>query len=103
MNPYSTDNNLNKEEKYRSQARIIADILEILLKEEKATSTKLLSKSNLSSIRLKKYITHLESNKLIKSITIDNKQYYVITDKGKNYIYEFKKFQSFSEIFGITI
>jgi len=100
---YSQDGNHNKEEKYRSQARIIADILEILLKEEKATPTRLLSKSNLSSNRLKKYLSHLENHKLIKSITIDNKQFYVITNKGKNYIYEFKKFQAFSEIFGITI
>ena len=52
--------------KYRSKGRIFADILRAVQDDEKAITTHILYKSNLSHDRLIKYLQNLEEGGLLK-------------------------------------
>ena len=64
-------------------------------------STKLLRKSNLPHSRFKVFMRKLTSNDLINKIECDGKNIFIITEKGRLYLEEFKKFQHILDSFGL--
>jgi predicted transcriptional regulator len=84
---------------YRNSIQIMGDILDNSLCE--IQSTKLLTKSNLSHNRFKGFINKLMSNDLINKIEFDGKNTFIITEKGRLYLEEFKRFQKIIDSFGL--
>ena len=85
----------------RSKIEIINDILTAIQeKGGRIKPTHLLYKSNLSHEKMKQYIEDLINKKMVEEELVDGK-YYIITNKGRKYIDEFKKIKEFSESFGL--
>ncbi len=89
--------------KYRSKGRIFADILRAVQEEEKAITTHILYKSNLSHDRLTKYLQNLEDGGLLKRSEEKDKTFYEITDKGRHFLSEFQRMEAFVGGFGLDI
>jgi predicted transcriptional regulator len=89
--------------KYRSKGRIFADILKAVQEEDKAITTHILYKSNLSHDRLTKYLQNLEEGGLLKRTEEKDKIFYEITDKGKHFLAEFQRMEVFVNGFGLDI
>lgn len=89
--------------KYRSKGRIFADILKAVQDEERAITTHILYKSNLSHDRLTKYLQNLEEGGLLIRSEERDKTFYVITDKGKHFLSEFQRMEAFVSGFGLDI
>ena len=89
--------------RYRSKGRIFADILRAVQEDEKAITTHILYKSNLSHDRLTKYLQNLEEGGLLKRSEEKDKTYYEITDKGKRFLSEFQRMEAFVSGFGLDI
>jgi predicted transcriptional regulator len=89
--------------KYRSKGRIFADILKAVQDEERAITTHILYKSNLSHDRLTKYLQNLEEGGLLKRSEERDKTFYEITDKGKHFLSEFQRMEAFVSGFGLDI
>jgi predicted transcriptional regulator len=89
--------------KYRSKGRIFADILKAVQDEERAITTHILYKSNLSHDRLTKYLQNLEEGGLLIRTEERDKTFYVITDKGKHFLSEFQRMEAFVSGFGLDI
>ena len=89
--------------KYRSKGRIFADILRAVQDDEKAITTHILYKSNLSHDRLTRYLQNLEEGGLLKRSEEKEKTYYEITDKGKHFLSEFQRMEAFVRGFGLDI
>jgi len=86
---------------YRSQQQIYADVLEA--SQANIITTKLLSKVNLPHNRFKGYIRKLAGAGLMVEIVSDGKHVFVITDKGRFFLQEYKRFYSVAEAFGLEI
>lgn len=88
----------------RSQISIFRDILYLIYsKQGKAKPTHILYGANLSHTRLKKYLNSLIEKEFIQKIEVEGRQYYMITEKGREFLREFKKIKDISEAFGIPI
>ena len=91
--------------RYRNQTQILSDVL-VATKEcgqEGIKTTVLLSRSNLSHGRLQTFLSTLTSSGLINRIQYDGKNTFVITDKGRLYLEEYKKFHAIAESFGLEL
>lgn len=89
---------------YRSKACIYFDILNQIVKEEgRAGPTRILYGANLSHDRLMKHLTQLISLGLVVEEKEDERILYSITEKGMNFIREFRRIQEFAKAFGISI
>lgn len=62
--------------------------------------TKLLQKSNLSHSRLSQFLQNLLGAELVTKIECEKKNTYVITDRGRMFLEEYKKFFDFAKNFG---
>jgi len=83
----------------RSKIEIINDILTAIQdKDGRIKPTHLLYKSNLSHKKMMDYIRDLIKKNMMEEELIDGK-YYLITEKGRKYIAEFKKIKEFSDSF----
>jgi predicted transcriptional regulator len=89
--------------RYRSKGRIFADILKAVQDEEKAITTHILYRSNLSHDRLTKYLQNLEEGGLLKRSEERDKTFYEITDKGKHFLSEFQRMEAFVNGFGLDL
>jgi predicted transcriptional regulator len=88
----------------RTRADILFDILRIIQQNQgKTKTTRILYGANLSYARLKKHLDYLIQNQFIEKKEIDRSVYFVLTEKGLNFIQEFRKVKRFSEAFGISI
>jgi len=88
----------------RSKISILGDILRtIQRKEGKAKPTHILYGANLSHDRLKEYLQKLMLDGFIEKVDENGHVYYKITEKGLNFLSEFRKIQKFSDAFGIEI
>ena len=88
----------------RTKADIFFDILRIVQQEQgKTKTTRILYGANLSHARLKKYLDYLIQNGFLEKNKINGSVYFLITEKGLNFIQEFRRFKRFSEAFGIAI
>ena len=63
--------------------------------------THLLYKANLSHDALKRYVEELIESGLMAETKQKGKKAYKITDKGHEFVAEYKRFQEMSEAFGI--
>ena len=88
----------------RSKLHIFVDILKLInRKNGRAKPTHILYGANLSHIRLKKYLAQLLENGFIQQVSEGGHTYYIITQKGYEFMHEFKKVEQFSEAFGISV
>jgi predicted transcriptional regulator len=88
----------------RTKADIFFDILRIVQQDQgKTKTTRILYGANLSYARLKKYLDYLIQNNFLQKMEKNGAVYFVITEKGLNFIQEFRKVKRFSEAFWISI
>ena len=66
-------------------------------------TTSLLTKANLSHSRLSKFVKNLTGAGLINKIEYDGKNTFVITQKGRQYLESYTKFQSIADSFGLEL
>ncbi len=89
--------------RYRSKGRIFADILRAVKESEAAKPTHILYKANLSHDRLTKYLTMLEESGLLAKKVDGDKVEYSITEKGEQFLLEFRRMEQFADAFGLEI
>mgnify|MGYP006093858031 CR=1 FL=1 len=89
----------------RNTYQITEDILDTisLYGEDGVTITPLLRKSNLPFTRGNGFIHKLTQTNLVNEILVKNKKTYIITEKGKLYLDEYKKFNDLAESFGLEL
>lgn len=86
----------------RDRLEIINDILvSIQGKGGKIKPTHLLYKSNLSYVKMKEYLDELMKNNMVFMEEEGKNKFYLITDKGHQFVSEFGKIKKFSESFGL--
>jgi len=89
--------------KYRSQFRIYIDIMRVIQREEnQAKPTRILYGANLSHDRLVKYLDELKALEVIHESGYDDKVY-SLTQKGIEFLNNFRKVESFAAAFGFKI
>ena len=89
--------------KYRSQLRIYVDIMYVIQRESnQAKPTRILYGANLSHDRLIKYLEELESLGVIQEAGVDDKVY-SLTQKGIEFLNNFRRVESFASAFGFRI
>ena len=90
---------------YRTSMQIVADLLTVTEQsgQQGIKTTSLLTKANLSHSRLSKFLENLTGSGLINIIEFDNKNTFVITEKGRQYLESYAKFASIAESFGLEL
>jgi len=89
--------------KYRSQFRIYVDIMHVIQRENnEAKPTRILYGANLSHDRLIKYLEELKALDVIQETGTDDKVY-SLTQKGVEFMNNFRKVESFASAFGFKI
>ena len=89
--------------KYRSQFRIYIDMMQVIQRENnQAKPTRILYGANLSHDRLVKYLEELKNLGVIQESGSDDKVY-SLTQKGIEFLNNFRKVESFSSAFGFRI
>jgi predicted transcriptional regulator len=91
---------------YRNKQQINQTILDTVLMSgsEGITITPLLRQSNLPFKRATGFIDKLTQNNLINEIVIsDVKKVFIITERGKILLEEYKKFNMIAESFGLEL
>ena len=66
-------------------------------------TTSLLTKANLSHSRLEKFVKNLTGAGLVNKIEYDGKNTFVITEKGRLFLAEYRKFTRLAESFGLEM
>ena len=91
--------------KYRGSMQIMHDVLEETSQAERTGVgvTKLLSRSNLPFTRGLSFIDKLTSSGLINRIEVENRVTFIITDKGRILLEEYKKFSDLANTFGLEL
>ena len=89
--------------RYRSKGRIFADILRAVKESGRAKPTHILYKANLSHDRMTKYLGMLEDSQLLTKNVDGDKVEYSITEKGEQFLVEFKRMEQFADAFGLEI
>jgi len=89
--------------KYRSQLRIYVDIMSVIQRESnEAKPTRILYGANLSHDRLVKYLDELKTLGVIQETgTVD--KVYSLTQKGIEFMNNFRRVESFASAFGFRI
>ena len=90
---------------YRTSMQIVADLLTATEQsgQQGIKTTSLLTKANLSHSRLSKFLENLTGSGLINKIEFDNKNTFVITEKGRQYLESYAKFACIAESFGLEL
>jgi predicted transcriptional regulator len=85
--------------------QIVADLLTATEQsgQQGIKTTSLLTKANLSHSRLSKLLENLTGSGLINKIEFDNKNTFVITEKGRQYLESYAKFAGIAESFGLEL
>ena len=65
--------------------------------------TRIIQKANLSHSRLQKLIHNLTGSELMNKIECNGKFTFVITEKGRLFLEEYRKFSDFAVNFGLEI
>lgn len=89
--------------KYRSQTRILADILRVIYREGDAKPTRILQSANLSHDRLTKFLDQLKGMGLIEVSINESERVYRLTQKGSDFLREFRKIDEFAASFGLKL
>ena len=87
----------------RSQLEIVHDMLKAVQdKGGKIKPTHLLYKSNLSHKQMKEYLKDLHNRGFLLTEEIeDERNLFVITDKGLKFLEEYRKVREFTDAFGL--
>ena len=90
---------------YRNAYEITEDILDnlSLSGQEGIQITHLLRQSNLPYKRLQGFISKLTQSNMITKVEVKGRNIFIITDKGKVYLEEYKKFSQLTESFGLEL
>ena len=90
---------------YRNSTQIVADLLSFTQEsgQQGIRVTPLIVKSNLSYSRMSSFLKNLTGSELINKIEYDGKNVFVITEKGRTYLEEYKKFTSIANSFGLEL
>ena len=89
---------------YRKTTQIYVDLLDLTQTDRNGIPITLLCrKANLPHGRLKEFIKHLTSSGLVNKIEYDGKNTFVITDKGRMFLDEYKKFNDIAKSFGLEL
>jgi predicted transcriptional regulator len=90
---------------YRNAYEITEDILDnlSLSGQEGIQITHLLRQSNLPYKRLQTFVGKLTQSNMITKVEMKGKNVFIITDKGKVYLDEYKKFSQLAENFGLEL
>lgn len=93
-----------KTPKYRSQMRIYVDIMRVIQREyNQAKPTRILYGANLSHDRLLKYLEELKTLGVIEEIVDGDDRFYKLTQKGTEFLNEFRGIERFAGAFGFVI
>lgn len=88
--------------KKRDRLEVIKDILKSIQKTRRIKPTRLLYASNLSPQMFKDYVNELLSKGFISvDIDQDEKKFFILTEKGCNFLQEYRAIESFVENFGL--
>jgi len=89
----------------RNTYQITEDILDniLLSGEHGITITPLLRQSNLPYKRATGFIYKLTQSNLINKVLVENKNVFIITERGKIYLDEYKQFNHIAESFGLEL
>ncbi len=90
---------------YRNSLQIMTTVLDSMSDAgiNGLTVTQIIQKSNLSHSRLQKLVYNLSSSGLVNKIQYEKKQTFVITEKGRLLLEEYKKFSDLAETFGLEM
>lgn len=94
---------MQKLPKYRSQMRIYIDIMRVIQRENnQAKPTRILYGANLSHDRLLKYLEELKNLGVIEEAG-NGDRYYRLTQKGIEFLNQFRGVERFAGAFGFVI
>ncbi len=79
----------------RTRIDVICSIL-TALENGPLRPTPLMSKANLPSNLFKKYVARLDDAGLVKRVTRKGSAFYALTDEGREYVREYRRFLKFS-------
>lgn len=89
--------------KYRSQMRIYVDIMRVIQREEnRAKPTRILSGANLSHDRLLKHLEELKTLGVVEEIA-NEERFYKLTQKGIEFLNQFRTVEQFAGSFGFAL
>ncbi|MGA1975843.1 MAG: winged helix-turn-helix domain-containing protein [Conexivisphaerales archaeon] len=90
---------------YRSQSRVIADLLRAVREdgEEGARVTVLLRKANMSYSRIIDLTNQLVEKGLLVKIPVERGSLYKLSDKGREFLSSMETFEAYAEAFGLKI
>ena len=90
---------------YRNHQQIVADILVATDQcgQQGIKTTSLLSKANLPHSRLEIFVKNLTGSGLINKIEYDGKNTFVLTEKGRLYLEEYRRFSALANSFGLEL
>jgi predicted transcriptional regulator len=93
-----------KTSKYRSQMKIYVDIMRVIQREEnRAKPTRILYGANLSYDRLLKHLDELKTLGVIEEIVESDDRFYGLTQKGIEFLNQFRAVERFATAFGFAI
>ncbi|MDO8508605.1 MAG: DUF4364 family protein [Nanoarchaeota archaeon] len=89
--------------KKRSRLEIIRDILEVIKSRNgRIKPTHILYKSNLSYGMMEEYLEELIKKEFVIEIKTPKNKTYSITEKGNNYLNQYKLISEFTDSFGLN-
>ena len=90
---------------YRNSTQIVYDLLTVTQNsgQNGIAVTSLCQRGNLSHSRLEKFVKNLTGSGLINKIEYDGKNTFVITDKGRLYLEEYRRFSTLANSFGLEL
>jgi len=90
--------------KYRSQMRIYVDVMRVIQREDnRAKPTRILYGANLSHDRLLKYLEELKTLGGIEEVANEDDRFYKLTQKGIEFLNQFRAIERFAGAFGFAI
>lgn len=87
--------------KKRERLEIIRDILKVVGEKREIKPTRLLYSSNLSPQMFKDYVNELLDKNFIVEIEEKKKKFFVLTDKGRDFLKEYMVLESVIKNFGL--
>ena len=86
----------------RTKIDIVNDILSAIeQKGHRIKPTHLMYKSNLSHKLMKNYLDDLIMKEMVKEVEEKGNKYLIITDKGLDFMFQFRKMREFADSFGL--
>jgi len=87
--------------KKRERLEVIRDILQVIQKNRNVKPTRLLYSSNLSPQMFKEYVDELLAKKFINANLDGKNKTFSLTEKGQNFLQEYKLIEKFVDNFGL--